>query len=110
MINEEPEAPKKVYRVRSRHHKFGTNGGSYVRTRHFFSRYNAFRSYNRLLKEIEAPNYSSIAGQWGKVLAVEISESQPVVFTEDFTLSSLDICQAKPHTGHVATSLSGGTS
>lgn len=98
---------KKVYRVRSVHPiPYGPKAGeTYTRTRHFFSKYNARASYNRLLWEKEGKEAPS---SWGKPISVQFSESEPLVFMDDET-DLLDTCQAMPHTGPVSSSLSGGT-
>lgn len=93
MIPLPPYRPRKVYRVRSLHAVgYGLDPSkTYIRTRHFFSKYYATRSYNWLLKSMTKPSH-----QWGKVLEVEIRESEVLVFPEDEAQAAglLDTCQA----------------
>lgn len=87
--------PKRVYRVRSvhEHQKFygkKQKEGTYTRTRHFFSKTNAQRSYMSLKNAVEAANepygkpwHYYVSNTWGRPVSVEFAESEPLTFMAD---------------------------
>lgn len=81
---------RRVYRVTSVHERM--NGTTYTRTRHFFTKSNALRSYNHLTKTMQAwnsdkpPNaqhFSLSFSNWGRPVDVRLDESEPLIFLAD---------------------------